>query len=191
MKDISVMGMAQEANVTANKGISPGVLVENFYEVTCFDAAGNFKWKETISNLVTTQGLNHVLNVIFKDGTAIAEADWWVGLKGTGSPAAGDTAANLPSSNGWAEYTDYSETDRPGLTLGTVSSGSVASSAASSFSIDTPAGDVYGVFLVDSQVKNSNSGATVLYGVGDFGAAKVVDAGDTLNVSVTLTAASA
>ena len=60
-----------------------------------------------------------------------------------------------------------------------------------SYTIGSPAADVYGVFIVDDDTKGSPTGATVLYGVGDFGAAKVVDANDTLNVTVTLTAASA
>lgn len=189
MKDINEMGMAQTANVTANKGIDAVLGLENYYHVECYDVDGNFKWKETIRNLVTNEGLDYVLNVMFK-GTG-ATATWYVGLKGTGAPAAGNTAANLPASNGWTEYEDYTEGVRQTLTLGSVSGQSVTTSSPAAFSIDTPAGDVYGVFLVDSDNKGGNTGATYLYGVGDFGAAKVVDAGDTLNVSVTLTAASA
>ena len=95
----------------------------------------------------------------------------------------------------WTEYEDYDAATRPALTLGTVSASppidvdNVGNEA--SFTIDTPAGDVYGVFVVDSAQKGSNSNATVLYGVGDFASAKVVDDADTLNVTVTLVASSA
>lgn len=192
MDNLQTMGMDQEASLVSNKDETVGIGVVDYFEVTCYDILGNFKWKETIKNLVTTQGLNYIMEAGFRSGTAYA--NWYVGLKDTGAPAAGDTAANLPSSNGWAEYTEYTESVRPTLTLdGAFASGTQDNSASpASFSIDTPAPDVYGVFLVDANAKGANTGANVLYGVGDFsGGAKVVDAGDTLNVTVTLQASSA
>jgi hypothetical protein len=199
MKDVSNMGMSQSASVISNKedNISLGVI--DYFTVECYDIDGNFKWKETIKNLVTTEGLNHVLNVIFKSDTQ--EANWYVGLKDVGSPLPADTGANLPSSNAnWVEYTEYyvdspgEASARPALTLGTVSAGSVDNSlSVATFNIESPAPDVYGVFVTDGSVKNSASGADVLYGVGDFqsGAKTGLAAGDTLNVTVTLSATSA
>lgn len=199
MKDISNMGMSQTATVTSNKQDEVKLGMIDYFSVECYDIDGNFKWKETIKNLVTTEALNHVLDVTFKSGTA--EANWYVGLKAAGTPLAADTGANLPSSNtNWVEYVDYyvespAEADaRPALTLGTISAGSVDNSASvATFNIESPAGDVYGVFVTDGNVKNSNSNADILYGVGDFtgGAKTGLAAGDTLNVTVTLTATSA
>lgn len=199
MKDISNMGMSQTATVTSNKQDEVRLGMIDYFSVECYDIDGNFKWKETIKNLVTTEALNHVLDVTFKGGTA--EANWYVGLKATGSPTPADTGANLPTSNAnWSEYVDYyvnspAEPDaRPALTLGTISAGSVDNSASvATFNIESPAGDVFGVFVTDGNVKNSNSNADILYGVGDFtgGAKTGLAAGDTLNVTVTLTATSA
>lgn len=189
MKDVSSMGMTQEASIVGNKDSSQGIFVINHYHVECIDPEGNLKWEETIKNLVTTEGLNYIMNAGFKSGTAVGT--WYVGLKDTGAPAANDTAANL-GSQAWTEYTEYDEAVRQTLTLGTVTSGSVSNTASpASFTIGSPAPDVYGVFVVDDNTKNAQSPATVLYGVGDFGAAKVVDPNDTLNVTVTLSAASA
>ena len=189
MKDISLMGMHQEASVTSNKGINESIGMINTYLVECFDADGNFKWKEEIKNLVTTEGLNYIISSGFDSATQITT--WYVGLKNTGAPAANDTALNL-GSQAWTEYTDYSEPNRQTLTLGTVAAGSIDNAASvASFTIASPAADVFGVFVVDDNTISGQSPATVLYGVGDFGTAKVVDLNDTLNVTVTLSAASA
>jgi hypothetical protein len=190
MKDISTMGMKVGASVDANKGMSEKLSLSNYYHVECFDCEGNFKWEEVIENLVTTQGLNYILDSGFDSGTQLTS--WFVGLKNTGAPAAGDAASALPSVGNWTEYEDYDGAVRPTLILGAAAAGSIDNVGnVASFTIGSPAADVYGVFVVDDDTKGSPTGATVLYGVGDFGAQKVVDPNDTLNVTVTLTAASA
>ena len=34
----------------------------NFWKVTCLDKDGNIKWEENKKNLITTVGLNHILD---------------------------------------------------------------------------------------------------------------------------------
>ena len=196
MKDISNLGMSQSASVVSNKEDTVGVGVIDYFTVECYDIDGNFKWKETIKNLVTNQGLDYVINCGFNVSQSQITT-WYVGLKDTGTPAAGDAAAALPSVGNWTEYTEYyinspgEPETRPTLTLADTGTGQVDNSASvATFNIESPAPDVHGVFVVDSSDKNSNSNATVLYGVGDFtgGAKTGLAAGDTLNVTVTLTA---
>jgi hypothetical protein len=191
MKDINTMGMAQEASIVSSKGINPKLGMIDYFDVTCYDGEGNFKWEERIHNLVTNQGLSFVIQTCFT-GQDAKPTNWFVGLKATGSPAAADAATSLPSVGAWTEYEDYDAGVRPTLTLANEASQATDNSASvAAFTIASPAGDVYGVFVVDSNAKGTNTSATVLYGVGDFGAAKVVDPNDTLNVTVTLSAASA
>ena len=190
MKDISNMGMHQEASIISNKDSDNSISVTNYYHVECIDSEGNLKWEETIKNLVTTEGLNYILDAGFDSATQITS--WYVGLKNTGAPAAGDAASALPSVGAWTEYEDYDAATRPALVLGAAVAGSIDNVGnVASYTIASPAADVYGVFLVDGSNKGFASPSTTLYGVGDFGAAKVVDANDTLNVTVTLKAASA
>lgn len=194
MSEISRMGMAVDAKLERNTAALEAVGMVNYYHVECLDADGNLKWKETIKNLVTTEGLNYIMECGFKGGGVQSQiSTWYVGLKDTGAPAAGDSSAAIGASpSAWTEYTEYSEANRQALTLGTVSAGSVSNSGnVASFTISSPAPDVYGVFVVDDNTKGGSSPATVLYGVGDFASAKVVDVNDTLNVTVTLSAASA
>jgi hypothetical protein len=192
MRDINTMGMGQEAAVTSNKQINAKLGMIDYFDVTCVDPEGNLKWEERIHNLVTNEGLSHVIQVIFT-GQDSAISNWYVGLKDTGAPAATDDAATLGASpQAWTEYTEYDEATRQALTLANESGQSTNNSASvAAFTIGSPAPDVYGVFVVDNNTKGGQSPATVLYGVGDFSSAKVVDPNDTLNVTVTLSAASA
>lgn len=167
--------------------LQQAVALENVYRVECFDPAGNLKWVEEIRNLVTNEGLNDNLDKYLK-GSAYTAA-FYVGLTdGTPTVAAGDT---MSSHAGWAEVVAYTEANRPGLTLGTVSGQSVDNSASkASFSVNANGTTIGGAFVVTNNTKSGTTG--VLYGVGAFtGGDKSADNGDTLNVTVTCTAAAA
>lgn len=205
MKDINAMGMDQSTQVISNKKDEQRIGMIDYFLVECFDSDGNLRWKETIKNLVTNEGLDYILNVAFKGTPASGITSWYVGLIDTTStPAVTDTSANLPNGNGWNEYVLYTADsptgpeERPALTLSSPAasggSGSIDNSANKAvFVIDSPADDVKGVFVVDSNLRGSNSAATVLYGVGQFsgGTKTGLAKDDTLNVTVTLQADSA
>lgn len=190
MKENSNLGVSQEASLVGNKATHHGAGMIDYFDVVCHDKDGNFKWKESFKNLVTNEGLSYLIQAAFT-GEDVAITSWFVGLKNTGAEAATDNAAALPNVGNWTEYTTYDEATRPALVLeneaGQATSNSVT---AATFTINAT-NSVFGAFVVDSNAKNTATGATVLYGVGDFASAKAVDAGDTLNVTVTLSAASA
>jgi hypothetical protein len=144
------------------------------YGVECIGADGQMKWSENFSNLVTTVGKNDLLDKYFK-GSAYTAA-WFLGLKGTGTAAAGDTAA---SHAGWAEVNPYAG-NRPTITFGTSASGSNTATAVA-YTINATA-TVAGAF-----VQSANTGTTgILYSAGDFSASRSVVSGDTLNVTLTV-----
>jgi len=163
------------------------ISLENHYLIECFDKFGKLKWVEEIHNLITNVGLDDVLTNYLK-GSAYTAA-FYVGLTdGTPTAAAADT---MSSHAGWTEVTAYSESVRETLALGSVSSQSVDNSASkASFSINADTTTIGGAFIVTNSTKSGSTG--VLYGVGAFtGGDKSADSGDTLNVTVTCTAASA
>ncbi len=156
------------------------------YLIECFDADGNLKWREDFGNLVVNAGLDDSLDKHLK-GAAYTAA-WYVGLT-TGSPtfAAADTMA---SHAGWTESTIYSEAVRQTLTLGTVSGQSVDNSAVEASVSVNGSGTVGGAFVATDNTKSGSSGT--LYGGGAFsGGNRSVANGDTLNVTITFTAAAA
>jgi len=158
--------------------------LKNIWEVVCRDSEGNEKWREVNKNLVTTVGLNHVLSSTLDGATQITA--WYVGLKAAGSAAAGDTMA---SHSGWTEVVAYSQSVRQTLTLGTAAAGSIDNTASkATYSINGTA-TVAGAFINSNSAKSGTAGT--LYGVVDFGSSRAVISGDTLEVTVTLTAASA
>lgn len=151
------------------------------YRFECRRADGSVRWVEEAHNLVTHAGLNDLLDKYFKGSTY--SAAWYVGLKGAGTVAAGDT---LASHGGWAEIDDYAG-DRKALVLGSVTSQSVSNSGSpASFAINDTV-TITGAFVATAATGTSG----VLYGAADFGMSRDMIDGDTLNVTVTLTAADA
>lgn len=145
------------------------------YRMECVGADGRVKWVEEFHNTVTTAGMNSLLDVYFDAATQITT--WYLGLKGTGSEVAGDT---LASHAGWSEVNPYSG-NRPSITFGEPSSGSLAASSAVSYTCNGSA-TVAGAFICS--VATGTSGT--LYSAGDFSGSREVVSGDTLNVTPTV-----
>jgi len=186
MKQTLGADMQVSANADRVADETHSLALENHYVIECFAPDGELKWTEEITNLVTNAGLDDVLTQYLK-GSAYTAA-FYVGLTdGAPTVAAGDT---MSSHVGWAEVVAYTEATRPALTLGTVASQSVDNSASkAAFSVNATA-TVGGAFIATGSAKSGTTGT--LYGVGAFtGGDKAVANGDTLNVTVTCTAASA
>lgn len=151
------------------------------YEIECVGADGQVKWKEEFDNLVTTVGLNDIIDKYFK-GTTYTAA-WYIGLKDNAqAPAVGNT---MSSHGTWAEVVPYSNATRPQVTFGTTAAGSNTASAVS-FTINASA-TVGGAFVVSDSTKSGTTG--ILYSARDFAAARSVISTDTLNVTLTVSAA--
>lgn len=161
----------------ATKGLS------TLYTIEAHDADGRLLWHDEVPNLVVTAGLNDSLDKHFK--ASGYTATWYVGLTGnTPTVAAADTMA---SHGGWTEVTAYSEGARQTLTLGTVSGGSVDNSASKAvFTINANGTGVGGAFVASVSTKGGTTG--VLYGGAAFSANRTLNSGDTLTITVTLTA---
>lgn len=184
MEHLAKVGDAVAASLEMNAapGHEVGTLT-HIWDVECFDAQGNLKWREHFRNLVTTAGKNKYLDSTIKTG--VTSPTWFVGLKGTGTAVVGDTMA---SHGGWTEiYTTYSQGTRPAYTAGTISGGSVDNSASKAVFSFTGTDTIYGCFLANNSTKNGSTGD--LLSAGDFGASRGVVNQDTLNVQVTLTIA--
>lgn len=152
------------------------------FDFECRDADGNLKWVDTAYNLVTTVGKNRIIDVLFR---AQAAGTWYVGLKGAGAAAVGDTAASHAT---WSEITAYAEAARQTLTLAAASGGSANNSAAKAVFTMNGSATVAGSFIIDNNTKGGTTGN--LYSAGDFsGGSRAVQSGDTLSVTCTVTIA--
>ncbi len=161
---------------TIRKLLAAGVVREVLTPSRLFD-------HDVAYNLVTNEGLDHVLDVILSGGTA--DTTWFVGLTDNSpTPAAADT---LASHGGWVEFSEYTGT-RQAFVDGGVSAQSLDNSASTAdFPIDNDTnGGLGGCFLA-----GSTSGTTqVLFSaVALTGGNRVVNNGDTVEVTYTFTAA--
>lgn len=170
-----------DGGIGRGAGMLEGAEAHGHYFIECRDAHGNLKWSDEIENLVVTQGKNDALDK-YLSGSAYTAA-WYLGLIGStgySAIAAGDTAA---SHAGWTEDTSYSQGSRPTASFAAASGGSKALSAAAVFSM-TGNVTIKGCFLISNATKGGTTG--ILYSAGLFsGGDKVVQNGDTLNVSYT------
>ena len=177
-------GMTADGGLKMKEDNNVDLRLKNTWEVVCKGSDGKEKWRELNDNLIVTVGLNALLTEFFKGSSYTAT--WCVGLKSTGTALAADT---MSSHSSWTEITDYSESVRQTIVLGTPAAGSVDNSASkATFSINGTT-TIFGAFLANASAKGGTGGT--LYGVVDFGSSRAVISGDTLEITVTLTAASA
>lgn len=172
------------ATVKRRPSVKAGIAMQGLWSVVCRDKDGNIKWTDDFSNLVTNEGLDHLLDVTLSGATQ--DTTWFVGLTdGTPTVAAGDT---LASHAGWTEVTAYSG-DRKAWTDGGVASQSVDNSASGAeFTINADSTTIGGAFLSGAETGTTG----VLYAAGAFSAGnKSLDTSDTLTVTATFTAAAA
>jgi len=175
-----VIGAAPQGRLSERRRLD--TRLRNFYRVECRDKNGSVKWVEEVENLVCTAGATDLLAKYFQ-GSAYTAA-WYVGLyQGTGTLATSDTMA---SHAGWTETTGYSNANRPALTLGTPASGSVNNSGSVAVFNINATNTILGAFVCTNNTIGGTTG--ILYGEAAFSASRSVASGDTLNVTMTLTA---
>lgn len=155
--------------------------VGGVFTVTCVAADGSIRWVEQAHNQVKTEGLNHMLGVVFKGSTQVTT--WYIGLITAGgtTSTAGDT---LASHAGWTENTSYTG-NRVAWDEGSASGGVLTSSTTSDFAM-TGTVSIGGIFVC-----SVNTGTLgTLWSTADFASSQSLQSGDTLKVTYTLTATS-
>jgi hypothetical protein len=177
-----------DATVVRGSGLDEHAAAHGRYEVECFDADGNLKWREVIDNVVATVGKNLMLDSSLA-GAAYTVVGPYMGLISSVSytaVAAGDTMA---SHSGWLEagganaptYTGNRKT----AVWSAATAGNKALSAALSYAI-TSTGTIKGAFLVfgTGAVATKDDAGGVLWSAGTFSTGdKAVVNGDQLNVN--------
>lgn len=175
-------GAGASATSHARNDVAIGLTWHNTYEFECYDADGNLKWRDEVTNTVCDAGANDLLTNYFKGSSYTAA--WYVGLVSGASPtfANADTSA---SHSGWSEYANYSQSTRPAWSGGTASSRSISNSGSqATFSINGAGGTIGGAFLISNSTISGTTG--ILYGEAALSSARTLASGDTLNITVTL-----
>ena len=137
------------------------------------------------TNLVPTQGLTHILDVVCKGGAQTPT--WYVApYEGNFTPSAPDTAASLPAAA--VECTAYTEAARPTWVEGAIAGGSVDNTASKAEFTMNATKTIYGCWLASVSGKSSTSG--LVLSVVRFSASKTFQSGDIMRITapVSLTA---
>lgn len=179
------------ATLTRSGGIAESFLApEALYTVQCV-RDGKVIWEDSFHNTVMTLGKNDVLNKYFSNTAAGACYLGLISSTGYSAIAAADTMA---SHVGWTEAGNANAptytAPRKTLTAAwaAASSGSMSTSSAQSFAI-TGTGTVKGAFINIGGSSTIDNTTGILYSAGLFsGGDRAVINGDTLNVTVTLSA---
>jgi hypothetical protein len=163
------------------------------YTAKCYDANGDLKWEDTFDNTVTDVGANQLLDSAFGSGPVAGPFLGLISSVGyTTPPATGNT---MSSHSGWVEagngsnfpnWSTPTSNARASISFASASGRAKALASAASFTIATNGGTVKGCFIVmgTGAVATNNNTSGVLYSAGLFsGGDKVVQVGDTLNVS--------
>jgi len=136
-------------------------------------------------NLVTDEGLNHLLAVALAAGSQIIS--WYLGVfEGNYTPVAGDTASGIASAA--TESSAYSGGVRPSWTPGSVASKTVSNSASRASFTFSASKTIYGAFMISSAVIGGTSGK--LLSAARFSASKAVQSGDELLLTYQFTSSS-
>jgi len=183
-----------DAQVIRRASLFEMMSAKGVYRAVCTDRDGNVKWDEEYDNVVCTEGKNVALDA-FLAGSSYTVVGPYMGLISSVSWSAvnaADTAAQINGSNAWKEagganaptYTGNRKT----CAWSAASAGAKALSAALSFAI-TSSGTIKGSFIIfsTSAVNTKDDTNGKLLSAGAFsGGDKVVDNGDTVNVSYSL-----
>ena len=151
-------------------------------------------------NGITNEGKNKLLDVMFHGATAITT--WWLGLIDNAdysALAAADVYAQTAGTNGWREFSDYTDpansdsaSTRPEWTEGAAASQAITNASPVVFDI-TDTGTVKGLFLVggiaNAHNKSDHAAGGVLWATASFSTGNVpVNPSDQLKVTYTVSA---
>ncbi len=147
---------------------------------------GNLIWRDVSHNLVTTEGKNRILDVMFHATTQTTT--WYCCL--VESNTAADAAMNYDVPV-YTESTAYTEATRPEYVEAAASSGSTTNSANKAVFTINATKTMYGASLVSLNTKGDHTAGAnnVLYCYSLFSASRAVISGDIINLTYTVTSA--
>ena len=144
---------------------------------------------QDLHNLVTTEGLNYILDAALSGGTPITS--WYVtAFKNNVSPAANWAAANFDSTADEIDATDVTASTRQAWTDAGVSAGQVDNYAAKSeYTVLAATLDLYGVAFLSGSAFGGTTGKVVAATA--FGAVRSLVADDVFGIGYRFVATSA
>lgn len=182
------IGMTASGELITKKNVFAALVMGSLWDVECYGQDGKLKWESRGNrNVMTNQGLDHVLNILFH-GSAQIETWYVVPFENDYDPQASDTYA----SPGFEESTAYSETDRVVFNGAEVLGQSVTNAANKATFNVTDTKYFFGAALVGGglspAVKGDTEGGGTLLCAAKFASSKPCENGDTFKITATVSA---
>lgn len=180
-----------EGQVESARNLLSGFLIGTKWDFECYDKDGNLKWAEyQRPNIVTNQGLNSILDIMFHGSTQITT--WYVAPVETDTTAADTMTYAVPS---YTEWDGYTEAARQAYVEAAASSQSITNSANKATFTSSETKTLYGAALVgggtDAATMSDTAGGGTLFCYSKFSSSKAVESGDTFKITITISAAHA
>jgi len=158
------------------------------FDVECFDKHGNLKWQERAHNIITNEGLDHILDTELHGATAITA--WYCALVETDTTAAATQTYATPI---YTESTSYDETQRPAYDEAAASSQVITNSANKAAFTISDTKTMYGAALVGggsaALTKADAAGGGTLLCYAKFTSSRAVVDDDVINLTYSISAA--
>ena len=149
---------------------------------------GKLIWTEKTNNIITNEGLNHILDVILHGSTQITT--WYCVLAESDTNAAAGMTYAVPV---YTETTAYDEATRPAYVEAAANAQSITNSANKAVFTINGTKTMYGAALVgggtDGNTKGDAAGGGTLLCYAKFGSSRAVVDDDVINLTYTLSAA--
>ena len=173
------------------KELAGRLMIASKWDFECYDKHGNLKWQElNRPNVVTTEGLNKLLEVMFRHGLQIEDDDWFI------APIETDTTAAITQTYAVPVYTEwdgYTEAARQLYVPAAASGGAITNTASKAAFTASEDKTLYGAALVgggtDGATWKDTAGGGILFCYSKFGTSKGVESGDTFKVTCAIQAA--
>jgi len=169
--------------------LKSGTKFKGVFEIEIFDkAGGRLISKSRAENIITDEGLNRVLNVMFHATTQTTT--WYCELFENDFTPDGDETYDVPA---YTICTSYDEETRPAYVEAISSAKSTTNSLNKAVFTMNATKTLYGAALVSLNTKNDHTAGNdnVLFCAGRFTAAQPVIVANVVNLTYTITAADA
>jgi hypothetical protein len=187
MKSILPMKTKFDAQLIVNRGVKSIIPIGSWWEFEHYRKGVLIDhWAQ--KNVNTTEGLNHMLNVVFHGATPITT--WYIGLfESDTTPLITHTYA-VP---GYTESTAYDETDRVPFVEAEATARVTTNTASKATFTISASKTIYGAFLcgggTDGDTKGDTAGGGTLFASSRFASPKSVVDDDVLMVPCSITLA--
>jgi len=165
--------------------VKSGMKLRGEFIAKCY-RNGELLWVDKFHNIVTTEGLNRILNVMFAGTTQTAT--WYCGLVETNTVPNADMNYDVPV---FTESTSYDEATRPAYVEAASTAGSTTNSANPAVFTISATKTMYGAALFSINTKGDHTAGAnnVLYCYALFTASRAVIDNDVVNLTYSVTGA--